>query len=104
MTDWLAILQKHVDQKGSQAVIRELDISATTLSLVLRGKYQASTERIEQRVMAIYGEDGKVICPILGQIEPSKCIDNYQRAQAIRAAGNPATIRLYMACRKCTFR
>jgi len=104
MTDWLGILQKHVDQKGSQAVIRELDISATTLSLVLRGKYQASTDRIEQRVMAIYGTDGKVTCPILGQIEPSKCIDNYQRAQTIRTPGNSQTIRLYMACRKCTFR
>jgi hypothetical protein len=104
MTDWLNILKKHVDQKGSQVVIRELDISATTLSLVLRGKYQASTDRIEQRVMAIYGTDGTVKCPFLGQIEPSRCIDNYQRAQTIRTAGNPATIRLYMACRKCNFR
>lgn len=104
MTDWLGILKNHVEQKGSQVVIRELDISATTLSLVLRNKYQASTERIEQRVMAIYGTNGKVNCPVLGEIEPSRCIDHYQRAQAIRTPGNPATIRLYMACRKCTFR
>jgi len=104
MSDWLGILQNHVDQKGSQTVIRELDISATTLSLVLRGKYQAGTERIEQRVMAIYGTDGKVACPVLGQIDPSRCIDNYKRAQVIRTPGNSATIRLYMACRKCNFR
>ena len=104
MTDWLRILQKHVDQKGSQVVIRELDISSATLSLVLRSKYQASTERIEQKVMAIYGADGKVNCPVLGQIEPSRCIDNFKRAQTIRMPGNPATIRLYMACRRCTFR
>jgi hypothetical protein len=104
MTDWLGILQKHVDQKGSQMVIRELDISATTLSLVLRGKYNASTDRIEQKVMAIYGEEGKVNCPLLGEIDPSTCIDNFQRAQTIKTPGNPHTIRLHMACRKCTFR
>ena len=104
MTDWLDILKKHVEQKGSQMVIRELDISATTLSLVLRDKYNASTERIEQKVMAIYGEHGQVTCPVLGQIDPSRCIDNYQRAQCIKAPGNSQTIRLHMACRKCTFR
>lgn len=104
MSDWLGILQQHVDQKGSQMVIRELDISATTLSLVLRGKYNASTDRIEQKVMAIYGKHGKVTCPLLGEIDPSACIDNFQRAQTIKTPGNPHTIRLYMACRKCTFR
>jgi hypothetical protein len=101
---WFAILERHVAAKGRPVVARELDVSAATLSLVLSDQYPASTKNVEKKVMSIYGHDGKVRCPVLGEIEPSLCTDNWERAQKIKGAGNPATIRLYIACRKCDLR
>jgi hypothetical protein len=71
---------------------------------VLSGKYPASTDKIEHRVIAIYGHAGNVCCQVLGEISPARCADNWERAKVIKLAGNPATIRLYMACRKCSLR
>lgn len=99
-----SLLQRHIDMKSRSQVAVELGISPTTISLVLFDKYGASTAAIEKKILGIYGEDGKVSCPVLGKILPKQCIDNYQRAGKITAAGNPATIRLYIACRKCDFR
>lgn len=104
MSDWIQLLQAQVEQKGRPVVQKELGISPTALSLVLAGRYPASTENIEKRVMAIYGKNGEVVCPVLGQIQPSRCVENFQRAQKINSAGNPNTIRLYHRCRKCNFR
>jgi len=101
---WLAILTRHVESKGRPEVARELNVSAATLSLVLNDKYPASTDAIERKVMSIFGHDGKVTCHLLGEIEPSQCTDNWEKAQKIKGAGNPATIRLYIACRKCDLR
>jgi len=99
-----AILTRHVEMKGRNDVTTELGISSATLSQVLNDKYGADTKAIEAKIMKFYGNDGKVTCPILGQIDPSQCAGTYSRAQKITTAGNPATIRLYMACRKCDFR
>ena len=101
---WMAILLREVEARGRAAVARELGISQSALSLVLSGKYPASTEKIETRVVAMYGNAGKVSCPILGEIRPTLCADHWTRAKVIKLAGNPATIRLYMACRKCGLR
>lgn len=101
---WLAILIREVEARGRAEVSRELGISASALSLVLSGKYPASTAKIENRVVAIYGNAGNVVCPVLGELSPSRCADNWERARKIKIAGNPATIRLYMACRKCGLR
>jgi hypothetical protein len=99
-----AILTRHVEMKGRNEVISELGISSATLSQVINDKYGASTDAIELKIMKFYGNDGKVTCPILGQIDPRQCANTYNRSQKITSAGNPATIRLYMACRKCSFR
>ena len=99
-----AILQRHVEMKGRSEVTAELGISSATLSQVLNDKYGAKTEAIEAKIMKFYGNEGLVTCPILGRIEPGRCAETYQKAQKIKSAGNPATIRLYSACRKCDFR
>ncbi len=101
---WLSILIRQIKAKGRPAVARELDLSASTLSLVLSGNYPASTEHVEKKVMRLYGHDGKVKCPVLGEIEPALCTDKWELARKVRSAGNPATIRLYIACRKCDLR
>lgn len=98
---WMEILKTMTAARGQSAVAKEMGVSATTLSLVLAEKYPAATDNIERRVMEIYGDNGVVNCPMLGEIEPSRCAETWQRAQKIKSPGNPATIRLYAACRKC---
>lgn len=100
----LEILNRHVEMKTRKEVISELGISSATLSQVLGGKYGASTEAIELKIMKIYGNDGKVDCPVLGRIEPSVCAKHHECALRKNSAGNPKTIRLHIACRKCDFR
>ncbi len=101
---WMSILERKVEARGRSTVARELSVSPTTLSLILSRKYPASTENVEKRVMTMYGHGGKVKCPVLGDIDPALCTEKWERANTVRTAGNPATIRLYVACRKCDLR
>ena len=57
---WIEILRKEVAAKGSKQAAHELGVSRTTVDLVLHGKYPASTRRVEKRISAIYGVNGKV--------------------------------------------
>ena len=102
--DWKAILNEQVERKSRKVVCGELGISPSSLSLLLQNKYQASTDQMAERIIKLYGNDGKVECPHLGSIEPADCSKNHKLAQTTRAAGNPDTIRLHIACRKCNFR
>lgn len=102
---WLEILRRQVQLRGASLVAREMGVSATTISLVLSGKYGASTDKIERRAMRIYGSGDGVACPELGKITPRKCVETWERAGKIGSrAGNPKTIKLYRVCLKCDLR
>jgi len=51
--EWITRLQAGVKARGMRGCARQLGLSHTTLSLVLRGKYMAKTDRIETRVLAV---------------------------------------------------
>lgn len=105
MQDWKNLLDDQVKQKGVRAVARELAISHATLIQVINGTYKASTNNVARRVMKIYGHEGGIPCPELGEIEPEVCATNYDRAKRLgRNAGNPDTVRLRHACLQCTLR
>jgi DNA-binding transcriptional regulator YdaS (Cro superfamily) len=102
---WIEILKKEVAARGAKQVARELGVSRTTVDLVCHGKYPGSTRRVEERISAIYGANGKVSCSVLGEISPARCVEAWQRAKLIgMKAGNPETLRLYKACLNCTIR
>jgi hypothetical protein len=103
---WLKILKQQVEAKGAAAVAREVGISPASLSLVLAGKYPAKTDNVERKVIAIYGSaSGLVNCPLLGEIEPAACAQNFNLAKKIGVrCGNPATLKLYKTCIKCAVR
>jgi hypothetical protein len=102
---WIKILRKEVEAKGPKQVAKELGISRSTVDLVCQGRYPADTGRIELRIAAIYGRDGEVLCPVLGNISPNRCADTWQRAKKIGVfAGNPETLKLYKNCLKCEIR
>lgn len=102
---WIEILKREVTARGAKQVAHELGIGRSTVSLLAQGKYPGSTQRMEERIEAIYGKDGKVECPTLGSINPSKCADTWTKARKIgMKASNPETLRLYKTCAKCTVR
>ncbi|MHB1060034.1 MAG: DUF3164 family protein [Rhodanobacter sp.] len=54
--DWLSLLRKAVRIEGGQAAVaRKLDYSSTTISLVMSGNYNGSTDAIRDKVLEIYG-------------------------------------------------
>lgn len=102
---WIEILRRQVEQKGGRKVAHELGIGRSTVSLLCKGAYPGSTKRMEERIEAIYGKDGKIDCLILGGIDPSKCADAWGKAKKIgMKASNPETLRLYKMCMRCTVR
>jgi len=96
-------------EKVSQAkVAEELGISRAAVSQILSGKYGASPERIETRILTMYGgREGMFTCPHRNDsITPSDCAELYNRAKSAgtRVPGNPETLRQYHACKKCEIR
>lgn len=58
--DWLSLLRKAVLAEGGQAAVgRKIGYSATTISQVLGGTYNGSTDAIRDKVLEIYG--GKTV-------------------------------------------
>lgn len=101
------LLRRQVEAKGQAAVARELGVSKAAISQILNGKYQASTEHIEGRIMKLYGAAEGLVCPHQGrEISPAECADIYARAlnAGPRATGNPSTLRQHHACRHCQIR
>ncbi len=105
MTDtWLKILRQNIKQKGPKQVCKELDYSRATINRCINNKYE-KPGAVAARVMAIYGNNGKVPCPVLGEITPQKCADHYGHAKAVGLkVGNPDTMRLHKACMECPVR
>ncbi len=104
-TMWIEILRREVAAKGPKQVAAELGVSRTAIDLLCNNKYPGNTKKMEARVKAIYGKEGKIACPVLGTIDPLRCAETWRRAQAIgMKAGNPDTLKLYNACQSCSVR
>ncbi len=95
---WLNLLRAAVDVPGAtiQAVADKLDLSRTTISLVLDGKYPAKTDRIAARVLDVYARH---TCTHTGaEITHAEC-----RALATSAVptSSPQAMRHWRACQCC---
>lgn len=93
---WLELLTKAVKNSSKQAVADELEVSRTTISLVINGKYPASPDKLAERVMNIYS---RVDCPHLGEsITRNQCKVNHS---SDAPTSSPRTMRLWRACQSC---
>ena len=94
--DWLSILRTQTAQRSNAAVARELNYSATTISLALHGKYAGSTAKLARAVLTRYT---RVDCPHLETSIP--------RHRCVAIAGsrapthNPLKMQHWRACRRC---
>lgn len=99
IVDWLDLLVCACRDTTQQDVADRLDVSRTTVSLVLRGKYPASTRKLALRVIECYG---RLLCPHLDEpISHQAC-----REYATRAAptSSPREMRHWRACQGCPHR
>lgn len=97
-SDWLELLKNAVDEhpRGKAGVADELEVSRTTVSLVLAGTYPAGTDKIAVRVRDRYD---RIACPFLASaITPDAC-----RGYALRQAptNSPRDMRHWRACQSC---
>ena len=95
---WLELLRGKVKEPGASmgSVATDLQMSRTTVSLVLSGKYPASTDKIAARVMQTYG---RVECPFLREeISGAQCADYHQRPAP---TSSPFAMRHWRACQGC---
>lgn len=94
---WMQALRRHCDAQGQLSVARKIGYSATTISLVLAGKYPGNTERIALAV------EGTLLrqscdCPVLGPIPSDSCMEAQRRPKSL-CNGNDIFRTLHRACR-----
>lgn len=93
---WLTLLEQAVDASNITQVAIKLDVSRTTISLVLAGKYPAKTDKIAIRVLDIYG---RIACPFLGvDIVQAEC--RIHRSSAVPTS-SPRAMQHWRACQSC---
>lgn len=96
MTGWLAILKQAVEATSMTAVASKLDVSRTTISLVLSGKYPAKTDKIAAKVLDMFA---RITCIHTGaEITHAEC-----RALSTSAVptSSPQAMRHWRACQSC---
>ncbi|MDH3976443.1 MAG: helix-turn-helix domain-containing protein [Deltaproteobacteria bacterium] len=98
--EWLELLNKAVNASSQAEVSRKLGVSSTTISLVLKGKYGASTDAIEKKVREVYGNES-VDCPVMGEIALALCAE---KRRLPFSASSPLRVRLFKACKVCEFK
>lgn len=91
------VLRAEIGRTSVAATARRLGLSATTVSLVSRGRYPAAVDQIAERVNEVLMA-AQVECPARGQITESAC--SQYRAAPI-STSTPEAVRLYAACRRC---
>lgn len=93
---WLDLLKQAVERTNTQVVADELGISRTVVSLILNDKYPAKTDKVAEKVLAVYS---RVECPHTGEnISMATCKTHHTSAAP---TSSPRAMRLWRACQSC---
>lgn len=96
MSTWLDLLSAEVKASSMRKAATRLGISRTAVSLCLSGKYGASTEHVEKKVLDVLGQ---VDCLALGEpITPTHCRSHRERKAPLH---NPVAMQIWRACQHC---
>ncbi|WP_293766799.1 XRE family transcriptional regulator [uncultured Aquitalea sp.] len=93
---WLSLLRTEAERTSMRAVASRLGYSATTISLVLAGKYPGKTDRIAKASLALLD---LVVCPHARKtMTQAEC-----RSLACGAAPthHPMKLSHWRACQRC---
>jgi len=98
-SDWMELLVDAVKKTSITAVSVKLDVSRTTISLVLGNKYPAKTDKIATKVLDAYA---RLICPHTSvEISHAEC---RQQATSEVPTSSPQSMRHWRACQSCEFK
>lgn len=93
---WLGLLKNAVEASNITKVAGELDVSRTTISLVLSDKYPAKTDKLQERVINVYG---RVKCPFLEhEISLNECKKHHTSTVP---TSSPRAMKHWRACKTC---
>ncbi|MEB3421912.1 hypothetical protein ACFSDD_09060 [Salipiger marinus] len=97
--DWIETLARECDRTSQNQVAQRLGRSASLVSNVLRNKYGAGLEAVEDVVRgALMAETFD--CPVLGEIGKQKCRFWRARARTFENVNSQA-VTMYRACNRC---
>lgn len=97
--DWKQLLFDAVQKSSITAVALKLDVSRTTISLVLANKYPAKTDKIATLVLDVYA---RLTCPHTGvEISHAEC---RKQATSDVPTSSPQSMRHWRACQGCKFK
>lgn len=101
--NWLIILNDVVQAQGMATVAAELGYrSKSVVCEALKGTYKGNLERLEARVLEVFGQPEAVSCPVLGTLSGEACAVNRDLAKRLGVrGGNPQTVMLRKACQTC---
>lgn len=94
---WLAVLREAARPPNGASVAKRLGYSAGVVSGVLKGNYTGSLAAVQAAVERELMQ-GRVECPVLGEIAVSDCFGNQRMPFA---ATSPQRVALYGSCRNC---
>lgn len=93
--DWLTLLAEAVDASSRAAVARELDVSRTSVSLLLSGQYPGRTDKMAALILERYA---RLDCPHTGKsVTPDYC----RKYTGQVPTSSPAALRQWRACLTC---
>ena len=93
--DWIVVLAAECARADATSVARRLGYTVAVVSAVVRNKYPGAMAKVEGRIRGAY-MGALVDCPVLGEIERDRCLDE----QRLKHFGTSAMrTRIYRACR-----
>lgn len=95
--NWRQILDDAVAGSSVTAVAARLGVSRTSVSLLMSGKYPGGTERMEARIVEVYGP--MRACPVYGgKVNDGICAE---RKAAPMPTSSPYALRRWRECKTC---
>jgi len=100
LPDWVEALAREADATSQVRAAERIGLSPGAVNQVLRGRYQASTDRIETRVRGQLMA-AVVACPVMGELATDLCQEWQDKARG-KPAPSSVHVRMWRACRACT--
>lgn len=98
LPDWVETLARACDGSSQSTVATKLGLSPSAVNSVVRGRYPASTDRIEQLVRG-HLLAAVVACPVLGDLQTDLCAE--WQGRAARPPASAFHRRMAEGCRAC---